>query len=206
MKVSVEWLSEFVSPLPAPEELARRLTRAGLEVEGLDRPAEALEGVVVARIAAAAPHPDAEKLTVTQVEAGGERRPRVCGAKNFQVGDLVPLATVGTTLPGGTTIQRANLRGVESHGMLCSGKELGLGDDASGLLILGKDLVPGTPLAKALGLEDTVLEVNVTPNRGDALSHLGVAREASAGLRLPLHRKLRVPVESGALASDRVRL
>ena len=123
------------------------------------------------------------------MEAGAERLQVVCGAKNFQVGDLVPLATVGTTLPGGPTIQRASLRGVESHGMLCSGKELGLSDDASGLLLLPKDLVPGTPLAKALGLEDTVLEVNVTPNRGDALSHLGVAREAAAVLRLPLQRE-----------------
>ncbi|HEY1416485.1 MAG TPA: phenylalanine--tRNA ligase subunit beta, partial [Myxococcaceae bacterium] len=166
MKVSFEWLSEFVSPLPAPEELARRLTRAGLEVEGMHRPAEALAGVVVARIVAAAPHPSADKLTVTQVEAGGAHLQVVCGAKNFQVGDLVPLATVGTALPGGPTIQRASLRGVESNGMLCSGKELGLSDDASGLLLLPKDLVPGTPLAKALGLEDTVLEVNVTPNRG----------------------------------------
>jgi phenylalanyl-tRNA synthetase beta chain len=206
MKVSVEWLSEFVSPLPAPEELARRLTRAGLEVEGMERPAEALRGVVVARIAAAAPHPGAEKLTVAQIEAGGERLQIVCGAKNFQVGDLVPLATVGTTLPGGPTIQRASLRGVESHGMLCSGKELGLSEDASGLLILPRELVPGTPLASALGLEDTVLEVNVTPNRGDALSHLGVGREAAAVLRVPLKRKLRVPVESGAPVSDAIRI
>jgi len=206
MKVSVEWLSEFVSPLPAPEELARRLTRAGLEVEGMERPAEALRRVVVARIAAAAPHPGAEKLTVTQVEAGGERLQIVCGAKNFQVGDLVPLAMVGTTLPGGPTIQRASLRGVESHGMLCSGKELGLSDDASGLLILPGDLVPGTPLASALGLEDSVLEVNVTPNRGDALSHLGVGREAAAVLRVPLKRKLRVPAESGAPVSDAIRI
>ncbi|HZJ53975.1 MAG TPA: phenylalanine--tRNA ligase subunit beta [Myxococcaceae bacterium] len=206
MKVSVEWLSEFVSPLPAPEELARRLTRAGLEVEGMERPAEALRGVVVARIIAAAPHPDAEKLTVTQVEAGGERIQVVCGAKNFQVGDLVPLATVGTALPGGPTIQRASLRGVESHGMLCSGKELGLSDDASGLLVLPKELVPGTPLARALELEDTVLEVNVTPNRGDALSHLGVGREAAAVLGVPLRRKLRIPVESGAPVSDAIRI
>ena len=206
MKVSVEWLHDFVSPLPDAGELARRLTRAGLEVEGMERPAEAMKGVVVARIAAAAPHPNAEKLSVTQVEAGGERLQVVCGAKNFQVGDLVPLATVGTALPGGPTIQATSLRGVESHGMLCSGRELGLSEDASGLLILPKELVPGTPLAKALGLEDTVLEVNVTPNRGDALSHLGVAREAAAVLRLPLQRKLRVPAESGAPVSDAIRL
>ena len=206
MKVSVEWFHDFVSPLPSPEELARRLTRAGLEVEGMHRPGEALAGVVVARIAAAAPHPDAEKLTVTQVDTGRERLQVVCGAKNFQVGDLVPLATVGTTLPGGPTIQRASLRGVESHGMLCSGKELGLSDDASGLLILPRELVPGSPLAGALGLDDTVLEVNVTPNRGDALSHLGVAREAATVLGVPLQRKLRVPAESGAPVSDAIRI
>ncbi|MGZ6070489.1 MAG: phenylalanine--tRNA ligase subunit beta, partial [Myxococcaceae bacterium] len=206
MKVSVEWLTDFVSPLPGPDGLASRLTRAGLEVEGMHRPAEALAGVVVARIAAAATHPNAEKLTVTQVDAGRERLQVVCGAKNFQVGDLVPLATVGTTLPGGPTIQRASLRGVESHGMLCSGKELGLSDDASGLLILPKDLVPGTTLAKALGLEDAVLEVNVTPNRGDALSHLGVGREAAAVLGVPLRRTLRVPVESGAAVTDAIRI
>ncbi len=206
MKVSVEWLTDFVAPLPGPDELARRLTRAGLEVEGMHRPAEALAGVVVARIAAAATHPNAEKLTVTQVDAGRERLQVVCGAKNFQVGDLVPLATLGTTLPGGPTIQRASLRGVESHGMLCSGKELGLSDDASGLFILPKDLVPGTPLAKALGLEDAVLEVNVTPNRGDALSHLGVGREAAAVLGVPLRRTLRVPVESSAAVTEAIRI
>ncbi len=206
MKVSIEWLTDFVSSLPAPEELARRLTRAGLEVEGMHRPAEALVGVVVARIVAAGPHPNAEKLSVTQVEAGGQSLQVVCGAKNFQVGDLVPLAAVGTTIPGGPTIQRASLRGVESHGMLCSGKELGLSDDASGLLILPQDLVPGTPLARALGLEDTVLEINVTPNRGDALSHLGVAREAAAVLGIPLHRRLRLPAESGAPVSDAIRI
>ena len=206
MKVSVEWLADFVTPLPSPDELARRLTRAGLEVEGMHRPAEALAGVVVARIAAAAPHPNAEKLSVTQVDAGGERLQVVCGAKNFQVGDLVALATVGTTLPGGPTIQRASLRGVESSGMLCSAKELGLSDDGSGLLILPKELTPGTPLATALGLEDTVLEINVTPNRGDALSHLGVAREAAAVLGVPLRRTLRVLAESGAPVSDVIRI
>jgi len=198
MKVSCEWLSEFVSPLPKAEELASRLTRAGLEVEGLENPAQALRGVVVAKIVASAPHPNAEKLSVTRIDAGGPPLQVVCGAKNYQVGDLVPLAPVGTTLPDGTTIQQASLRGVESHGMLCSARELGLAEDASGLLILPAGLKPGTPLAEALGLDDTVMEVNVTPNRGDALSHLGVGREASAVLGVPLRRKLRTPVESAA--------
>ena len=206
MKVSSEWLKEFVSPLPPPEELSARLTRAGLEVEGVENPARALRGVLVARVVEAKPHPSAEKLSVTQVEAGGPPLQVVCGAKNFQVGDLVPLAMVGTTLPNGTAIQQASLRGVESHGMLCSARELGLAEDASGLLILPKGLKPGTPIAEALGLDDAVLEVNVTPNRGDALSHLGVGREASAILGLPLQRKLRTPSESGTPASELIRI
>ena len=206
MKISVEWLQEFVSPLPPAEELARRLTRAGLEVEGLERPGQALAGVVVARVVASEPHPSAEKLSITRVEAGGPPLQIVCGAKNYRVGDLVALATLGTTLPGGTTIQRATLRGVESSGMLCSGKELGLSDDASGLLILSSGLKPGTPLAEALGLEDTVLEVNVTPNRGDALSHLGVGREAAVVLGVPLQRRLRTPAEAGAAISEAIRI
>jgi phenylalanyl-tRNA synthetase beta chain len=206
MKVSCEWLSEFVSPLPPAEELAARLTRAGLEVEGLDNPARALRGVVVARVVASQPHPSAEKLSVAQIDAGGAQLQVVCGARNYQVGDLAALATVGTTLPGGTTIQQTSLRGVESQGMLCSARELGLAEDASGLLILPAGLKPGTPLAAALGLDDTVLEVNVTPNRGDALSHLGVGREASAVLGLSLRRKLRTPAESGPPVSEAIRI
>src|SRR5262249_18065885 len=116
MKVSCEWLSEFVSPLPPAEELAARLTRAGLGGGGLENPARALRGVVVAKIVASEAHPNAEKLSVTRVDAGGPLLQVVCGAKNYQVGDLVPLATVGTTLPNGTTIQQASLRGVESSG------------------------------------------------------------------------------------------
>jgi len=206
MKVSIEWLSEFVSPLPAPEELAGRLTFAGMEVEDIHRPGAALRGVVVARIVESAPHPSADKLTVTQVEAGSTRLQVVCDAKNFQVGDLVPLAMVGTRLADGTTIQQATLRGVESRGMLCSARELGLAEDASGLMILPPGLTPGTPIAQALGLEDTILEVSVSPNRGDALSHLGIAREVATLLGLPLRRVLRAVTESGGPISDAIRI
>lgn len=178
MKVSRNWLGDFLATIPPADELARRLTFAGLEVESVERPGARLAGVVVARIVAASPHPDATKLSVTTVDAGtGTALQVVCGAKNFQVGDFVPLATVGTALPDGTKIARATLRGVESEGMLCSARELGLDEDASGLLLLERTLQPGTPVAQALGLDDAVLEVNVTANRGDALSHLGVARE-----------------------------
>jgi phenylalanyl-tRNA synthetase beta chain len=176
--------------VPPAEELARRLTFAGLEVEAVESPGARLAGVVVARIEAAAAHPDANKLSVTQVTIGDGRTLQVvCGAKNFKVGDLVPLATVGTVLPDGTPISRATLRGVESQGMLCSARELGLAQDGTGLLLLEGTLRPGVGLAEALGLDDAVLEMNVTPNRGDALSHLGVAREVAVltaqGLQAP---------------------
>ena len=167
MRISYKWLSEYVE-LPPVEELAKRLTAVGLEVEAVERVGEGLSGVVAARILASEKHPNAEKLSVTRVDAGlRESLQVVCGARNYEVGDVVPLATVGTTLPGGARIERAKLRGVESFGMLCSGKELGIDPDASGLYILPRDVAPGTPIAKALALEDVLLEVNVTPNRPD---------------------------------------
>jgi phenylalanyl-tRNA synthetase beta chain len=188
MRISLSWLAAYV-PLPPAEELARRLTAVGLEVEAVERVGAALDGVVAARIVSAEPHPQAETLTVTRVDAGGEAQQVVCGARNWKVGDVVPLATPGTTLPGGQRIERAKLRGVDSAGMLCSAKELGLAEDASGLLLLPGDAVPGTPVARVLGIEDRVLEVNVTPNRPDALSHVGIAREVAAAtgkrVRLP---------------------
>jgi phenylalanyl-tRNA synthetase beta chain len=179
MRISLAWLAAYV-PLPPPEELARRLTGVGLEVEAVERVGAALDGVVAARILSSERHPSAEKLSVCQVECGAGTVQVVCGATNWKVGDVVPLATPGTRMPAGHRIDRASLRGVDSQGMLCSAKELGLDEDASGLLILPGDAVPGTPLARVLGIEDVVLEVNVTPNRPDALSHLGIAREVAA--------------------------
>jgi phenylalanyl-tRNA synthetase beta chain len=206
MRISYRWLSEYVD-LPPVEELARRLTAVGLEVEAIERRGAELAGVVAARIVASEKHPDAEKLSVTRVDAGrGEPLQVVCGAKNYAVGDVVPLATVGTTLPGGQKIERARLRGVESSGMLCSAKELAIDADASGLLILPRDVKPGTPVAQALDLEDVLLEVNVTPNRPDALSHVGIAREVAAitggKVRLPQPRL----AEGGGPAADAVRV
>jgi phenylalanyl-tRNA synthetase beta chain len=206
MRISYQWLSEYVD-LPAPEELARRLTGVGLEVEALERRGAGLEGVVAARIVASEKHPNAEKLSVTRVDPGqGEPLQVVCGARNYAVGDVVPLATVGTTLPGGQRIERARLRGVESSGMLCSARELGIDADASGLLVLPADVAPGTPIARALGLDDVLLEVNVTPNRPDCLSHLGLAREVAAVLGVPLRAPQAEPREAGAPASDAVRV
>lgn len=179
MRISLRWLAEYVQ-LPPAEELARRLTGAGLEVEAVERVGGGLDGVVAARILSAVKHPTADRLSVVEVDTGGEPLQIVCGATNWKVGDVVPLATVGTTLPGGTRIERAKLRGVESSGMLCSAKELGLSPDASGLFILPAGVAPGAAVAEALKLEDVIFEINVTPNRPDALSHVGIAREVSA--------------------------
>jgi phenylalanyl-tRNA synthetase beta chain len=182
MRISLKWLSDYVS-LPPAEELARRLTGVGLEVEAVEQVGANLAGVVTARVVSAEKHPEAEKLSIVRVDAGtAEPLQIVCGAQNWQVGDVVPLATIGAKLPGGMEIQKARLRGVDSFGMLCSAKELELSEDASGLLLLPRDLKPGRPLAEALGIEDTVFEVNVTPNRPDCLSHVGIAREVAAFL------------------------
>lgn len=206
MRISVNWLSDYVD-LPPVEELAKRLTAVGFEVEGIERAGANLAGVVAARILASEKHPNAEKLSVTRVDAGqGEPLQIVCGAKNYQVGDVVPLATVGTELPGGVHIAKAKLRGIESFGMLCSARELGLDEDARGLLILDRAIAPGTPVAKALGLDDTFLEINVTPNRPDALSHVGIAREVAAAIGA----KVKLPAprlgETGGPVADAVKV
>lgn len=207
MKISVKWLKDYVALPAAVEELARKLTAVGLEIEGLERPGEALRGVVVAQIQQSVQHPNADKLSVTQVDLGGpEKLQVVCGAKNFKVGDKVPLATLGTKLPNGVEIKQAPLRGVDSFGMLCSAKELGLSEESSGLLILPPELEPGTPIAEALGVDDVVLEVNVTPNRPDALSHLGVAREVAVATGAPLRLPEPRLAESGEPASSKVKV
>jgi phenylalanyl-tRNA synthetase beta chain len=179
MRISLSWLAAYV-PLPPPDEVARRLTAVGLEVEAVERVGASLDGVVAARIVSAERHPEADKLSICQVDGGAGPVQVVCGATNWKVGDVVPLATPGTRMPAGHRIDHAKLRGVDSHGMLCSAKELGISEEASGLMQLPGDAVPGTPVARVLGIEDVVLEVNVTPNRPDALSHLGIAREVAA--------------------------
>ncbi|MBL8940053.1 MAG: phenylalanine--tRNA ligase subunit beta [Archangium sp.] len=205
MRISLKWLKDYVALPASVDELASRLTMAGLEIEGIERPAEALKGVVVARILESDKHPNADKLSVTKIDFGGAAPLQVvCGAKNYKVGDKVPLATVGTKLPNGVEIKQAPLRGVDSHGMLCSSKELGITEESSGLLILHADAKVGQPIAEALGLDDVVFTVNVTPNRADALSHLGIAREVATLFNVPLKKPEVKLAESATDASTKI--
>jgi phenylalanyl-tRNA synthetase beta chain len=188
MQFPESWLRALVNPPIDTEELAHRLTMAGLEVEDLQTAAPAFSGVVVAHIAEIAPHPNADKLRVCQVDDGsGQRLQIVCGAPNAAAGMNVPLARVGAELPGGMKIGVAKMRGVESAGMLCSARELGLSQDHAGLLELPADSKPGTSLREALDLDDTLFTLKLTPNRADCLSILGVGREVAALTGAPLN-------------------
>ena len=183
MKVSYSWLKAIAPGIEeSPEALAQRLALRGAPVESLTALGEGLAGVVVACVEVAERHPNADRLSLCTVDAGNGRRVRVvCGAPNVAPGGLYPFAPVGTTLPGGRRIGRATIRGEASEGMLCSAWELGLGTDQSGLLDLPAGLSPGASLVDALGLADWCLDVEVTANRGDLLSHVGIAREAAPG-------------------------
>jgi phenylalanyl-tRNA synthetase beta chain len=174
--------------------LAHALTMAGLEIEGQGKVAPPLSGIVVGEILAFEKHPDADKLRVCRVAGGAEELQIVCGAPNVRVGMKAPLALIGARLPNGTEIKQAKLRGVDSSGMLCSAKELGLNDDTAGLFELPANLVTGQDLVTALSLDDTVFEVNLTPNRGDCMSIVGVAREVSAARDTALHAPAITPV------------
>jgi phenylalanyl-tRNA synthetase beta chain len=181
MKFSENWLRELVEIKADRAALAHALTMAGLEVEELTVLGEGLAGVVVAEIVATEKHPEADRLQVCKVDAGqGDLLQIVCGAPNARVGIKVPLATVGASLPGGMAIKAAKLRGVESFGMLCSAKELGVDADASGLLELPLDAPVGQSLAEYLGLPDASIELKLTPNRPDCLGLVGLAHDVAA--------------------------
>src|ERR1700716_2803017 len=180
MKFSVNWLREFVDLPEKLEDLAELLTLAGIEIEAIENRGANIDKVIVAQITASSRHPNADRLSVCEVDdGGGLKRQIVCGATNYKVGDKVPLALPGAVLSNGLKIKESKLRGVDSEGMLCSSIELGLGQDAAGLLILSPAARIGTPI-KELFPPDTVLDVEITPNRGDLLSHFGLAREIAA--------------------------
>ncbi|MGI6147861.1 MAG: phenylalanine--tRNA ligase subunit beta [Firmicutes bacterium] len=181
MLVSLNWLRDYVDIPWAPEELADRLTMAGLEVEGITYLNPGLDNVRVGRILHAAPHPNGEELYVCNVDVGdGEALQIVCGAPNTAAGQIVAVALPGAVLPGGFTIESREIRGVVSHGMICSEKELGIGEDESGILVLPEEAEVGRDLAKALFLDDVVLDISIYANRPDCMSMLGIAREVAA--------------------------
>jgi phenylalanyl-tRNA synthetase beta chain len=189
MKLSESWLREWVNPSASIQDIADRLVMGGLELEIEPAVAELPTGVVVGRIVAIAPHPNAERLRVCEVDVGAAGMPTiVCGAANARAGLVVPCALPGARLPGGLEIKASSLRGVESGGMLCSASELGLAEKSEGLLELDPDARPGTPIEQHLNLDDRILNLELTPNRGDCLSVLGLAREIAALYGINLNR------------------
>jgi phenylalanyl-tRNA synthetase beta chain len=199
MKISLAWLRELVLVQTPLGQLAHALTMGGLEVEEITPVAGEFSGIVVGLVKSVAPHPNADKLRVTEVDAGtGETLTIVCGAPNVAVGQKVPTALVGAKLPG-LEIKKAKLRGVESSGMLCSARELGLSEDHGGLLVLDAEAPVGHDVREVLALDDVYLTLKLTPNRGDCLSMFGIARDlaaiASAPLKLPAVSP--APVASG---------
>ncbi len=186
MIVTYNWLKDYVDFNLSPDELSHRLTMAGLEVDFMEKLGEGLDSVIVARLVSVDSHPEADKLTLCQVDTGSETIPVVCGARNHKTGDLVALAQVGSVLPGDFKIKKSKIRGQVSMGMLCSETELGLAEEADGIIILPEGLEPGVPVFDALGLKDVRYELGLTPNRPDCLSVVGVAREVSAMAGKPL--------------------
>lgn len=180
MRVPLSWIREF-APIPGtPGEVADLLNGLGLIVDAVEQPGREISGVVVARVLEVLEHPNADKLTLVDVDAGDRQVRVVCGARNLTAGDVVPWAPPGATLPGGFTLESRKIRGERSEGMLCSAKELGLGDDHEGILHLEVGASLGSDVREVLGLDDAVFELDVTPNRPDAMSVVGVARDLAA--------------------------
>ncbi|MFC2406371.1 MAG: phenylalanine--tRNA ligase subunit beta [Cardiobacterium sp.] len=207
MLLSIDWLKEDYGIDLPPQLLAERLTMAGLEVDSMTTAAPPFSGVVVAQVLTLNPHPDADKLRVATVNSGtGEALQIVCGAPNVAVGVKVPLATIGAVLPGDLRIKKSKLRGVESFGMLCSARELGLSDEHAGLLILPEDAPVGADIREYLRLNDTIIDIDLTPNRADCFSIRGLAREIAQLCRNELGAAYRLPpLDNAAVAvSDHV--
>ena len=188
MRVPLSWLSDFVTLDADARTIAEALDRLGLEVEALDAPGEEIAGVKVARILKVRPHPNADKLQLCDIEFGDGTTTVVCGAPNVVDGMVVAYAPSGATLPGGFTLEPRKIRGELSDGMLCSSRELGLGDEHEGILPLSADTELGVDVRDVLGLRDVVFDLSITPNRADAMSIVGVARDLAAHFGVPMHR------------------
>lgn len=204
MKVTYNWLKEFVDFDLTPQQLADVLTMLGLEVEGMEQQGGGMDDVVVARVDEKRQHPNADKLSLCRVDNGSEVFDVVCGAQNFKQGDTVALAQMGAVLPGEFKIKRSKIRGEESCGMLCSEKELGLADESAGIMVLPEGLSLGQPVFAALGLKDTLMEIGLTPNRADCLSVAGIAREIAAKLGGKVQYPQTAIVEGEAKASETI--
>ncbi len=202
MKFSESWLRRAVNPSISTADLVAQVTMAGLEMDAVESAAPEMSGVVVAEILSVEQHPDADKLRVCQVAGGGEIAQVVCGAPNARAGIKVPFATVGAKLPGDFKIKKAKLRGVESFGMLCAQTELQLGDDDDGLWELPTDATVGSDLIDYLELNDNIIEVDLTPNRGDCLSIRGLAREVGVLNKAAVTEQACAPV--AATIEDRI--
>jgi len=202
MKFSESWLRQAVNPSISTEDLVAQVTMAGLEVDAVESAAPEMSGVVVGEIISVEQHPDADKLRVCQVAGGGDIAQVVCGAPNARAGIKVPFATVGAKLPGDFKIKKAKLRGVESFGMLCAQTELQLGDDDDGLWELPLDATVGSDLIDYLELNDNIIEVDLTPNRGDCLSIRGLAREVGVLNKAAVTEQACAPV--AATIEDRI--
>ena len=206
MKVSEQWLREWVDPPLDVEAMGERLTMGGLEVDEITPAAPELAGIVAAEITAVDPHPQADRLTVCRVFDGASEHQVVCGAPNVMAGMRAPYAAPGVRLPDKRVIERARIRGVESAGMLCSAAELGLGDDASGILALPRSTSAGASLRELLQLDDAVLDIDLTPNRGDCFCVVGIARDLGALTDTPVTRPDVVPVPASTNARFAVEL
>jgi phenylalanyl-tRNA synthetase beta chain len=204
VKISLNWLKDYVPLHASAEDVSHAITFLGFEVEQvLATGLPPLANVVVGEVLARERHPNADKLSVCQVDVGaaGGVKTIVCGAQNYSVGDRVPVALPGAVLPGGLTIRQSKIRGQLSDGMMCSARELGLGEDTGGLLLLPGRPVTGTPINDVLPPGDTVFDIEITPNRPDCLSHLGIARELSAWFRLGFQYPPIPPAGTGAAAA-----
>ncbi|MDR0466858.1 MAG: phenylalanine--tRNA ligase subunit beta [Deltaproteobacteria bacterium] len=207
MLLSVKWLRELTPCEAEAQTISDKLTMLGLEVEDIRRPFAELKDIVVGHVVECGKHPDADKLSVCKVDAGqGALLDIVCGAPNVARGQKVPVAPVGAVLPGGMEIKKAKLRGQASNGMICSERELAVSGVHDGIMVLPEDLAPGRRLLEALDLDEEVLDINVTPNRADCLSVLGLAREVALAFKLPLRLPEGKVSESGADASDLARI